>query len=763
MVSSVIGESVRRREDDRFLTGRGVYLDDLTFDKLCHGVFLRSPHPHAKINQIDFSLASARPDVLAVLTSAKIDEAGLKPLDPFITNNPDNGKPFSFIPQPILATGVVRFVGEPVVFLVAETIEGALDALETINVEYSVLPCITSAEESLATDTVKIAEQMDNNICLEWKKGDTETIQTVFEDASHVVDISLHNHRIVTNPIEPRGAIALWDGNECTIHASSQNIHVIRDTVAKMLNVETTAVRFIAPDVGGGFGSKNFSYPEYAAVAWASKLVGRPVKWIATRSEVFLGDHQGRDHSSESRLALDDAGKFLGLQIKSIANLGAYMVGSSGGVQVVQYANLPGTVYKVPKICLEIYGVLTNTTPIGVFRGPGYAETTFIMERLIDVAAQKCGFDRFELRRQNMIGSDEMPFTDVLKGEVDSGDFPVILDKVLEKSDFGGFQTRKQESKGKGLLRGFGLASYIKGTGGAPDENVDIHFLPDDTIYLITGTQTIGQGHETTFPQILANELGIEDSRIFLKQGDTRQIANGGGHGSSRSTYIGGTAIYKAAREIISKAINLSADILETAATDIFFEDGRFTVVGTDRSIGLLEVAKLARERDATLDTFHRWTREAMTFPNGTHVAEVEVDSQTGQVTLARYVVVDDYGILINPAIVRGQLHGAIAQGVGQALLEHAVYDKKSGQLMSASFMDYALPKADNFPEFDIEFHGIPCTTNPLGVKGCGEGGTVAAFPAVINAICDALSPFDVSHFNGPACASTVWKLMQKD
>ena len=520
-------------------------------------------------------------------------------------------------------------------------------------------------------------------------------------------------------------------------------------------------VRFIAPDVGGGFGAKNFTYAEHALILWAAKRVGRPVKWIATRSEGFVSDHQARDHQADASLALDADGKFLALRVSSVANIGAYMAGGAGAVQTNQYVHLQGGIYTIPSIALHVVTVLSNTTPIGVTRGPGFAEAVNVIERLIDAAARQCGFDRAELRRRNMVPAAAMPMTNALGFSVDSGNFAQTFDRALEAADVAGFAARRAESEARGILRGLGYAYHIKGTGGSPHENVDIRFEPDGTVSLITGTQTIGQGHETTFPQILADRLGIPNAVIRLRQGDTDLIPTGGGHGSSRATYMGGTAIWRASETILERGRSIAADALEAAEADIAFADGHFAVVGTNRSISLLDVAARARESGTPLDTYHAWTREHMTFPNGTHVVEVEIDRDTGAVALVRLTAVDDYGVLVNPIIAAGQAHGAIAQGAGQALLEHAVYDADSGQMLAGSFMDYALPRADDLPSFRLEFNGTRCTTNPLGVKGCGEAGAVAMLPAIDNAIMDALAPLGVSEFNGPAAPFRVWQAMR--
>jgi carbon-monoxide dehydrogenase large subunit len=755
---SVIGDAPKRREDLRFITGNGRYLDDLVAD-MAHAVVLRSPHAHAVIRRIDTEAACRAPGVLAVLTAEDVRVDGLKPLRPSAEANVQTGEKFAFSPQPLLAEGKVRYAGEPVALIVAETRAQALDAAELVMVDYTPLPAVTTAAAARASGAPEISTEVPENVCFDWRTGDYAAVDAAFAGAAHVVELKLDNHRIVTNPIEPRGVLGLWDAEQgrYTAYVSSQSIHATRDNTARALGVPPSAVRFVAPDVGGGFGAKNFIYPEHVLVLWAAKRIGRPVKWIATRSEVFLADHQARDQGAEARLALDANGGFLALRVSSIANVGAYMV-SAGGVQTFQYAHLPGTVYRIPAIGLEVAGVLTNTAPIGVTRGPGFAEAVNIIERLIDAAAGQCGFNRAELRRLNMVPAAAMPLTNAVGSTVDSGAFAETLDGALARANVAGFSARRRESEARGLLRGVGFAYHIKGTGGSPTENVDIRFEADGTVSLITGTQTIGQGHETTFPQILADRLGIPNERIQLVQGDTDRIPLGGGHGSSRATYMGGTAIWRASEEIIEKGTHIAAEALEAAEADIVFADGQFIVSGTDRSVPLLEIAALARDRGTPLDTYYAWTRQWMTFPNGAHVAEVEIDRDTGEVTLARYTAVDDYGVLVNPMIAAGQAHGAIAQGVGQALLEHAVYDPASGQLVAGSLMDYALPRAADLPSYDLGFNNTRCTTNPLGVKGCGEAGAVGAFPAVTSAILDALTPFGVTNLTGPATPERIWR-----
>ena len=762
LIRSGIGAAPKRREDARFLRGAGAYLDDLPFDGLVHMAVLRSPHAHAEIAAIDCAAARAIPGVLAVLTAAEAGADGLMGLRPSAEANPETGEPFAFMPQPLLASGKVRYVGEPVALVVAQTRDLALDALERIAVHYLPLPAVTTAAAARTAGAPLLSPEVPGNLCLAWRTGDAAAVERAFAEAAHVVRLALDNHRIVTNPMEPRGGVGIYDpaAGRYALYVSAQSIHITRDHTARALGAPAEKVRFLAHDVGGGFGAKNFVYPEYPLLLWAARRVGRPVKWIATRGEIFLADHQARDQQAEAALALDAEGRFLALRVESLANLGAYLAGAGGGVQTFQYPHLPGTVYRIPAIDLEIAAALSNTAPIGVTRGPGFAESNYIIERLIDAAARQCGFDRAELRRRNLVPAAQMPMTNALGRSIDSGAFPETFEKALQRADVAGFAARRAESRARGLLRGLGFAYHVKATGGPNFENVEIRFRAEGGVDLVTGTQTIGQGHETTFPQILAERLGLPNDKIRLVQGDTDEIATGGGHGSSRATYMGGTAIWRAADEIIAKGTTLAAEMLEAAEADIRFVGGDFVVAGTDRRVALIEVARRGREAGAPLDTYHYWTREFMTYPNGAHVAEVEIDPETGAARLARYTAVDDYGVLVNPMVAAGQAHGAMAQGAGQALLEAAVYNPASGQPLAGSFMDYALPRADDLPAFDLSFNGTPCRTNPLGVKGCGEAGAVGALPAISNAIRDALGP-EAADFTGPATPERLWRALR--
>ena len=740
-----LGASPKRREDSRFLIGKGAYLDDLAFPGMVHAVFVRSPHAHAGIAAVDTAAARAAPGVLAVLTAEDVTAGGLNDLPPTVEANAMTGERFNFTPMPLLARDEVRYVGQLVALVVAETKVQALDAAELVHVEYVARPAVTAPEAAAATPEL---------LCMDWRLGDADS---VFAGAPHVVSLRLHNHRIVTNPMEPRGVIGDYDtgAEQYTAHVSSQNLHGNRDAIARVLNVPPERLRFVAPDVGGGFGAKNFPYPEQALIPWAAKLCGLPVKWIATRAEVFVSDHQARDHLADASLALDAEGRFLGLRVDSIANIGAYMCGGAGSLQTFQYPHLQGGIYNIPAIGLRIRIVLTNATPVGVTRGPGFAEAINVIERLIDAAARQCGFDRATLRRRNMAHA---PMINALGYAVDSGAFAETFEAALETADLPGFAARRRDSETRGLSRGLGFACHIKATGGNPSENVDIRFEADGSVLLITGTQTIGQGHETTFPQILSHCLGVPNDRVRLVQGDTGVIRAGGGHGSSRATYMGGTAIFRASEEIVAKGRPIAASMLEAAERDIDFADGAFEVAGTDRRVQLLDVAAKAREAGTPLDTYHFWTREHMTYPNGTHVVEVEVDPETGRVALVRHTAVDDYGVIVNPMIASGQAHGAIAQGSGQALMEHAVYEGETGQFISGSFMDYTMPRADDFPAFNLAFNNTRCTTNPLGVKGCGEAAAVGVFPAINNAVADALGSDGI--LDGPVTSERIWRAL---
>lgn len=766
-----IGEAPRRIEDQRFLTGAGAYVDDMTMDGMAHAIVLRSPHAHARIRGVETADARAAPGVLAVLAGRDQAAAGIGPMAPYRSRSPLTGEPFAHPPRFPLAVDRARHVGEPVAMAVAETRERALDAAELIAVDYESLPAATTPEAALAAGAEPLAEGAGGNLCAGESVGDRAAVDAAFAAAARVARIDVVNHRVAASPLEPRGAIGAFDAasGRYTLHAACQGLYAIRDNVAATLGVAPGSVRLVAPDVGGGFGARNFPYPEYALTLWAARETGRPVKWTATRSDAFAADDQARDHTSRAELALDAEGRFLALRVSTLANLGACLTGAMGAVGGLQYMALVGTVYRLPAFHVDLRAVHTNTAPLGVTRGPGFAEAVYLMERLIDRAARETGVDSAELRRRNLVPRAAMPFTNARGTMIDGGDFPANQEAAVAKIDAAGFEARRRRSEARGRLRGRGIAHHVKITLGPPEENVALRFDDDDRVSLITGTTAIGQGHETTFRQLVCGMLGVPNARVRYAAGDTDLMPTGGGHGSSRATFMAGTAMHFAARKVVAKGRAVAAWVLEAAEADVEFAGGRFFVTGTDRGLDLFETARLARDpanlpegAEPGLDARHLFAREHGTFPNGCHAAEVEVDPDTGVVTLARYVAVDDFGVIVNPMIAAGQVHGAVAQGVGQALLERVVYDPGTGQPLTGSFMDYALPRADDLPSFDVAFQGIPCATNPLGVKGLGESGAIAAFPAVINAVLDALAPRGVTRLDGPATPERVWRALRE-
>ncbi len=766
-----VGEAPKRVEDERFLTGAGVYVDDMVLDGMAHAVVLRSPHAHARILNIGTEGARAAPGVLAVLTGSDQAGAGIRPIAPYRSRSPLTDRPFAYPPRLPLAVDRVRHVGEPVAVVVGETRERARDAGERIAVAYESLPAAATPAAALAAAAGPPNGGSGGNLCAEESVGDRAAVDAAFEAAAHVARVDAVNHRVVASPMEPRGAVGVFDAESkrYTLHVSCQGLHLVRDNVAATLGVEPGRVRFMAPDVGGGFGAKNFPCPEYALTLWAARETGRPVKWIDTRGDTFAGGDHARDHVSRGELALDAEGRFLALRVSASANLGAYLTGAMGAVGGAQYVALTGTVYALPAFHVHLRAVHTNTAPVGVTRGPGFAEAVYLMERAIDRAARDMDVAPAELRRRNLVRRSAMPFTNAHGTTVDSGDFPANQEAAAAGLDVAGFDSRRKRSEARGRLRGYGIVHHIKITMGPPEENVELRFDGDDRISLVTGTTAIGQGHETTFRQLVSGMLGVPNARVRYLAGDTDLIAKGGGHGSSRATFMAGTAMHFAAGKIVAKGRTIAARFLEAAEADVEFADGRFRVAGTDRAVDLFAVARLARDpanlpagMEPGLDACHSFAREHGTFPNGCHAAEVEVDPDTGAATLLRYVAVDDFGVIVNPTIAAGQVHGAVAQGVGQALLEHAVYDPDTGQLLTGSFMDYALPRADDLPSFDLAFQGVPCATNPLGVKGLGEAGAVAAFPAVVNAVLRALAPLGVTRLDGPATPQRVWRAIRE-
>ncbi|MCA3240324.1 MAG: xanthine dehydrogenase family protein molybdopterin-binding subunit [Rubrivivax sp.] len=770
-----VGQSVERREDTRFLTGRGQYTDDINLPGQTHGVFLRSPHAHARIKSIDSSAAAKAPGVVAIFNGEPFKGVGGLPCG-WLINSLD-GTPMKEPKHPVLADGKVRYVGDRVALIVAETLAQAQAARDLIEVEYEVLtPVIDTAK---ATDIASnVHDEAPGNLCYHWGIGDKDGTTAALAGAAHVTTLSFRNNRLIPNAMEPRCANASYNSaaDEYTLYVSNQNPHVERLLMcAFVLGIPEHKMRVIAPDVGGGFGSKIYLYGEETALVWASKQLRRPIKWVAERSEAFLSDAHGRDHVSTAQLALDKDGHFLGLKVDTTANMGAYLSTFASCIPTILHATLLAGQYKTPKIWCEVKAVFTNTAPVDAYRGAGRPEATYLLERIVETAAHEMGLDPAEIRRRNFI--TEFPYASPVGLTYDIGDYNATMTRAIELADVAGFAARKAASAAKGLKRGLGYAAYIEACGIAPSsvagalgaraglfEAGEVRVHPTGKVTVFTGSHSHGQGHETTFAQVVADRLGIPMEDVSIEHGDTGKILFGMGTYGSRSLAVGGTAIVKALDKIIAKGKKIAAHLMEASDSDIVFEDGLFKVAGTDKNVPFASVSLTAYvphnfphdKLEPGLNENAFYDPSNFTYPAGTYICEVEIDPATGKTTIERFTAVDDFGNVVNPMIVEGQVHGGLAQGIGQAMLEHGVYDNDSGQLLSGSYMDYAMPRADDVPSFTVETSkGTPCTHNPLGVKGCGEAGAIGSPPAVINAICNALGVKDVPM---PATPHTVWK-----
>jgi carbon-monoxide dehydrogenase large subunit len=762
-----LSQSVRRVEDPRLLVGNGQYTDDLALPGAARGYVLRSPHAHARINGVDASAAKAMPGVLAVITGADLVAMGIGEVPCAIPLKNSDGTDRANTPRLPLATDTVRHVGDPVAFIVAETHQQARDAAEAVMVDYDILPSATDLATAHEPGQPQVWEGAANNTCFDWEAGDKAKTDEAFSRAAHVTRLTVVNNRVVVASMEGRAAAAEYDAasGRYTLYAGTQGSWLVKNLLASAcLKVDPSLIRVVTPDVGGGFGMKLYLYAEYALCAIAAKQVGRAVKWAAERTEAFLSDTHGRDNITLGELALDANGKFLALRTRNYANMGAYLSTFAPFIPTGAGTKVLASVYGFEAIHARVLGILTNTVPVDAYRGAGRPESNYLVERLIDTAAQGLGMDRIEIRRRNMVPQSAMPYVTAIGQRYDSGDFAQVMDYALQKADWAGFAARKAAAERQGKKRGIGIAYYLEATGGGPTENAKVVFADDGMVDVYVGTQSTGQGHETAYAMLTSHELGIPMEKIRVKQGDSETLPAGGGTGGARSLYSEGQAILVTTASVIEKGKEAAADALEAAKVDIEFDKGRFSVTGTDRGIGILEVAARQRERVAKgedtflLDTLETAKIEAHTFPNGCHIAEVEVDPETGHVAIPRYIVCDDVGHAINPLIVRGQVHGGVAQGIGQAVMERTSYDKESGQLLSASFMDYALPRAEDLPDIEVDLIEVPCETNPLGVKGAGEAGAVGSPPAVVNALVDALSDMGVKHIDMPATPEVVWK-----
>ncbi len=759
-----VAQPVRRVEDPRLLLGHGNYTDDIVLENEAVGSVLRSPHAFARISSIDTAGAKQLPGVLAVYTAADLNADGIGPLPCTIPLNNRDGSPRADVPHPVLADGFVRHVGDPVAFIVAETHQAARDAAEAITVEYDILPSTTDLGATMDTDAALVWPQAPGNVCFDWEIGDKARTDALFAGAHHITRLTVVNNRIIVNSMEARAAVAAYDGERWTLHTNTQGGWGIKDLLGTMVfKVGADKFRVVTPDVGGGFGMKLFLYAEHALTCYAARKLGRPVKWTSERSEAFLSDSHGRDNITQGEIALDADGKFLAMRTRNVANMGAYLSTYAPFIPTGAGTKVLASVYGFQAIYANVLGVFTNTVPVDAYRGAGRPESNYLVERLIDTAAAEIGIDRIELRRRNMVPPSAMPYTTAMSQVYDSGDFQRVLDAALAKMDWAGFEGRRAASERRGRKRGIGMAYYLEATGGADSERAEIRFAEDGFVDVYVGTQSTGQGHETAYVQLTVDQLGIDGEKIRIKQGDTDAIPTGGGTGGARSLYSEGQAILVTAASVIEKGKKAAGEALEAAAGDIVFDAGRFSIAGTDRGMDILQLAATQRARggDATqLDAAEIAKIGVHTFPNGCHMAEIEVDAETGSLAVLRYIVCDDVGKAVNPMIVRGQVHGGVAQGVGQAVMEHTAYDAGSGQLLSGSLMDYALPRAADLPDIEVDLIEVPCASNPLGVKGAGEAGAVGSPPAVINAIVDALRSAGVKSIDMPATPERVWKAL---
>ncbi|HEY7581570.1 MAG TPA: xanthine dehydrogenase family protein molybdopterin-binding subunit [Acetobacteraceae bacterium] len=763
-----IAQSIARVEDPRLLKGGGRYTDDIVLPGMLHGIVLRSPHAAARLGGIDTKAAASVPGVRAIYTAADLKADGVGPLPCAAPVQNRDGSDMANPPHLALADGAVRHIGDPVAFIVAETAAAARDAAELVNVDYTVQPAIIDLAKATEPGAPLVWPEAKNNVAFDWGIGDQAATDALFASAAHVTRLTVVNNRVVVASMEARAAIGDFDqaAGRWTLYANTQGGWLIKTLIAAAFNAEPAKFRVITPDVGGGFGMKAFLYPEHVLTCYAARKLGQPVKWASERGEAFLADTQGRDNITLGELAIDKDRKFLALRTRNLANMGAYLSTFAPYIPTLAGGAVLSGVYGFQQIFANVIGVFTHTVPVDAYRGAGRPESNYLLERLVDAAARELNVDRAELRRRNMVPSSAMPHATPVGKTYDSGDFATVLDAALKQMDYAGFPARRAEAARRGRRRGIGLAYYLEVTMGDPTERAEIRFADDGFVDLYVGTQSTGQGHETGYVQLTSQRLGIDAEKIRVRQGDTDTIPVGGGTGGSRSLYSEGQAILVTTETVINKGKQAAAEVLEAAPGDIAFNDGRFSIVGTDRGVDIIELAAMQRRKAAageqaiTLDAAEIAEVAEHTFPNGCHMAEVEVDPDTGVVEIVRYRVCDDFGKTVNPMIVRGQVHGGVAQGIGQALVERTSYDPETGQLLSGSFMDYALPRANDLPDIEVDLLEVPSLSNTLGVKGAGEAGSVGSPPALINAIIDALSTDGVAHIDMPATPENVWKAL---
>ncbi len=761
-----VGQPVHRREDPVLVRGEGRYTDDLRVEGQVYAAFVRSPHAHGTISAIDAEAARDMPGVLGIYTGHD-----LTAYHAFTNGMPlksRDGSPMLKPARPIMTTDKVLYVGDPVAFVVAQSATEAREAAEAVTVEIDTLPAVVTAESALAAGAPRLYEGVPGNMFLDFHTGDGEAVGRAFASAAHVTRLGIASHRLVVNPMEPRSAVAEHDGARYTLHLGYQGVFGMRAAIAGALGAPVEEVRILTRQVGGSFGMKSSPFPEYIALLHAARELGRPVKWTDARSDSFMSDHHGRGLEVTGELALDAEGRFLAVRITGLADLGAHLTPvaplfSTGNIA----KNVIGT-YQTPLVEVGVRCAFTNAVPVSAYRGAGRPEGNYIMERLIDAAARETGRCSLDLRRLNQIRPDQIPYATPVDTTYDSGEFTALLDRALEAADWEGFEARRAESRAQGKVRGRGVGQYLEVTAPPTKEMGGIRFEPDGDVTIVTGTLDYGQGHWTPFAQVLSQALGIPFERIRLLQGDSDQLIAGGGTGGSKSLMASGAAIVEASAKVVELGRVAAAELLEAGVADIEFARGRFTIAGTDRGIGIMELAERLREGGGalregvprSLDVQHVHENSPSAYPNGCHVAEVEIDPETGTTEVVRYVMVNDFGTVVNPLLVEGQLHGGVVQGIGQALMERTAYDEE-GQLVSGSYMDYALPRAHDAPLFAFESRPVPATTNPLGVKGCGEAGCAGALPSVMNAVVDALSEFGIHHIDMPATPDRVWRAIR--
>jgi|MDSW01.1.fsa_nt_gb carbon-monoxide dehydrogenase large subunit len=769
-----IGSRAERTEDNRFLTGKGEFLDDITFEGAYCTVFVRSPVAHANLVKIDIADAMSISGVIAVFTENDLRSDGISSLPTlagdWVELTKADGSP-SFSPnRPLLSKDKVRYVGEAVAMVIAKTEVAAQEGAEKVKVDYQVLDAVIEPETAHENGRPQLFDDTTANTSFNYFAGNSEEADKIFANAPHIVTRNLKNNRVIVNPLEARGAVGLYDDKmlQYTLHCDTQHPYDVRKQTASCLNVEEKNIRVLAPDIGGGFGIKYIAYPEHALVLWAAQKIGKPVKWRSSRTEAFLCDAHARDLVGTASLALDGDGKFLAIKATLNANLGAYSSSHGPVCPTILATLMMSGGYTMPVVAAEVRGVFTNTVPIDAYRGCGQPEGHYILERLIHAASGVLGLTQDQIRRRNYVSPSAMPYTSPMEVEFDSGNFEGNLTDVMEAANWEEVNTRKTDAQSRGKLYGIGVASYVEITGADTREGVEIRFDGKGTVTLNVGTKSSGQGHETVFAQMLNEQLGIPFEKIIVQDGDTDKLPHGGGSGGSRSMQMAGTAIHIGSEKVKIKAHELASHFFEASADDVNFDDGVFSVLGTDLKINIMDLAKIARESEKLpvgmtpgLDTLVDINHETSTFPNGSHICEVEVDPETGHVDVIGYYAISDYGRIMNPSLLEGQVHGGVAQGIGQALHERTVFDKE-GQLSSGSFLDYCMPRADDLPTYYVGFNEVPCKTNPLGVKGAGESGCIASLPAVMNALHNALESKGVEHIDMPATPERVWRAIKE-